>query len=512
MKHLSMRLLTLSICALAVSLITARAQQPQKIVKEGIEIEFTVEPPGSSGKKTDLMAGQDAVFRFKIRDTTTKTPLSGVKPAAWAAQRERPGAPGPDQCRAKVNSYLQGSLRSRPDVDLNSYYVLALNQESNISVIDPLLGFGGSKLLTLVLLKSPGDDWALTANGAKLFVSMPEVNQVAVVDTTTWKVVKDIDTGTRPTRVALQPDEKYLWVGDEAGVTVIDTSSLKVTKRIATGAGHHEIVLGPDNKFAFVTNRDDGTLSIIDVAKLKKLKDVKTGGRASSLAFSPLSKALYVTNDFEGTVAVVDARSHSLLASVTTKPGIKSVRFAPGGRWGFAPNHDRFKYLYLRRFNQSLSARTACRRRSGSNCVYRQFCLRAIAGHRTGVGHSSRHSGQATGRRQISRGPECGGNVSCVCCERRRFRSCSRGGCDAAHESVGQDDLLLLRRHGRADGQLSKLSSRAPGGESCGSQSSRGNTRSLCYDGETSEAGCLQRLATVGFATRGPLFRSRGEV
>src|SRR5687768_10427979 len=130
MKHLSTRpaiFATLSICALAVSLNTARAQQPQKIVKEGIEIEFTVEPPGSA-KATDLMAGQDAVFRFKIRDTTTKTPLSGVKPAAWAAQRERPGPPGPDQCRAKVNSYLQGSLRSRPDVDLNAYYVLALNQ------------------------------------------------------------------------------------------------------------------------------------------------------------------------------------------------------------------------------------------------------------------------------------------------------------------------------------------------------------------------------------------------
>jgi len=341
MKHLSTRpaiFATLSICALAVSLNTARAQQPQKIVKEGIEIEFTAEPPGSSSKATDLMAGQDAVFRFKIRDTRTKTPLSGVKPAAWVAQRERPGPPGPDQCRAKINSYLQGSLRSRPDVDLNSYYVLALNQESNISVIDPLLGFGGSKLLTLVLLKSPGDDWALTANGSKLFVSMPGVNQVAVIDTTTWKVVNDIDTGIKPTRVALQPDEKYLWVVDEAGVTVIDTSNLKVAKRIATGAGHHEIVLGPDNKFAFVTNRDDGTLSIIDVAKLRKLKDVKTGGRASSLAFSPLSKALYVTNDIEGTVAVVDARSHALLASVATKPGIKSVRFAPGGRWGFAPN------------------------------------------------------------------------------------------------------------------------------------------------------------------------------
>ena len=91
-----------------------------------------------------------------------KTPISGVRPAAWIAQRERPGSLGPDQCRAKVESYLQGSLRSRPDVDLNTYHLLVLNQEPSISVIDPLLGFGGSKLLTLIMLKSPGEDWVMT--------------------------------------------------------------------------------------------------------------------------------------------------------------------------------------------------------------------------------------------------------------------------------------------------------------------------------------------------------------
>lgn len=332
---------TLLVCALAVSLTAARAQdksKPRKIVKDGVEIEFTVEPPSTTSKSDGVMAGTDAIFRFKIRDIATKTPLSGIKPAAWVSQRERRGPPGPDQCRAKVESFLQGSLRSRPDVDLNAYYLLALNDEASISVIDPLLGFGGSKLLTLVPLKSPGDDWALTSNRSKLFVSMPLINQVAVVDTTTWKVISNIDTGAKPKRVALQPDEKYLWVANESGVTVIDTATLKVAEQIATGAGYHDIAFGNDNKFAFVSNREDGTLTVINVAKLKKLKDVKTGAPASALTFSPLSKALYVTNDVAGSITVVDSASHEVLASIAAKPGITSVRFAGGGRWGFAPN------------------------------------------------------------------------------------------------------------------------------------------------------------------------------
>lgn len=346
-----MRLTIVLACALALVFTTARAQDkkqtgPQKIVHNGVEIEFTVEPVAKRDA-AGLMAGEDAVFRFKLRDATTKTPLANARPAAWVAQRERPGPPGPDQCRAKVESFLQGSLRSRPDVDLNTFYVLALNEDASVSVIDPLLGFGGSKLLALALLKSPGEDWALTSDRTKVFVSMPRANQVAVIDTATWKVVTNIATGTGPARLALQPDEKYLWVGDETGVTVIDTSTLKVAKQIATGAGDREIAFGTNNRFAFVANRSDGKLSIIDVAKLKTVKAIQTGARVSSLAFSPLSKAIYSTNEVDGTIAAVDVTTHKVLTTINTKPGIKTLRFDRSGRWGFVANTTASKIYIL---------------------------------------------------------------------------------------------------------------------------------------------------------------------
>src|SRR5690349_3615940 len=329
----SLTLITLLICSV---FLTASAQdKPQKLVQDGIEIEFTAEP---ATHKAELLAGEDTVFRIKIRDTTSKTPITNVRPAVWVAQRERPGSPAPVQCRAKVESYLQGSLRSRPDVDLNTYYLLTLNEEASLSVIDPLLGFGGSKLLTLVMLKSPGEDWVLSSDRMKLFVSMPRVNEIAVVDTATWKVIANIDVGVKPSRIALQPDEKYLWVTNDGGVTAIDTATLKTAKQIATGAGIHGLAFAADNKFAFVTNRDDGTLSVISVSKLKKLKDVKTGAPASSLSFSPLSKALYVGNEADGNVAVVDASTHKLITNIATAPGLKTIRFADGGRWGFIAN------------------------------------------------------------------------------------------------------------------------------------------------------------------------------
>ena len=332
--------------AVSVGHVVAQQKSPasQKIEREGVEVEFTIEPIEERGKSSEVMEAKEATVRFKIHDKATKTPLSGVKPSVWLTQRGE-GETDPKVCREKVQSFLQGSLRSRPDVDLNTYYLLALNDEANISVIDPLLGFGSSKLLTLVMLKSPGEDWAQKNSEEKLFVSMPLVNQVAVVDTNTWKVVANIDTGMKPTRVRLQPDERYLWVGNDAatsgeqsGVMVIDTTTLKVVARIATGKGHHELDFSKDNRFAFVTNQDDGTLSVVDIQKLAKVKDLKTGAAATSVTFSTLGNAVYVVNEVDGSVSVVDARSQQITTSIKTKPGIKNLRFAPGGRWGFVTN------------------------------------------------------------------------------------------------------------------------------------------------------------------------------
>lgn len=314
---------------------------PQKIVEQGIAVEFTVAPqtPNASAPK----AAEDANIKFKITDTTTGTPVKGLNLSAWISLREGEKAPDASQCRAKIQSYLTGSLQAQPDVDLNSYYILALNKSADISVIDPLSGFGGSKLLTLVMLKSPGEDWVLTKEQEKLFVTVPLINQVAVIDTQGWKVMNYIDTGVKPTSITLQPDQQYVWIGHEgsqptaSGVTVIDTGTLKVVAQIPTGMGRHEIVVTSDNRYAFVSNREGKTVSVIDVQKLSKIKDVRVGPNPVSLALSELSKAIYAVSETDGSITVIDQQGQ-LQTRIKAKPGSRVLRFAPGGRYGFVLN------------------------------------------------------------------------------------------------------------------------------------------------------------------------------
>jgi YVTN family beta-propeller protein len=152
-----------------------------------------------------------------------------------------------------------------------------------------------------------------------------------------------VDTGVRPTSIALQSDQKYLWIGHEgsrpeaSGVTVIDTGTLKVAAQIATGAGRHEIVISADNRFAFVSNRESGTVSIVDVQKLTKTSDVKVGPNPAALALSELSQAVYSVSETDGSITVIDAKGQ-VLTRMKAKRGARSLRFAPGGRYGFLLN------------------------------------------------------------------------------------------------------------------------------------------------------------------------------
>lgn len=311
------------------------AATPQVLNAQGVSIEFNVSP--LRGRAPGIKAGEEGTVRFKISGTTGGVPLSNLRPVAWIDQRPGKHLSDAKECREKVQAFLQTSFSKRPALDLNAYFILTLNQEPNISVIDPLSGFGGSKLYNLIALPSPGEDWVMSLEQHRLYVSMPAINQVAVVDIATWKVVANVDAGMKPSRMALQDDGRYLWVGDESGVVVVDTSTLKVAAKLKTGAGQHDIAFSDGDRFAFVTNKQDGTLSVIDTRKLANVKNIKIGASPVAMEFSSLSKALYVASE-DGTIAVIDGARLEVLTRIKTQPGLRSLRVQPDGRYGFALN------------------------------------------------------------------------------------------------------------------------------------------------------------------------------
>ena len=315
----------------------------QTYTEGGISVDFSVEPVSSQTvKPAELLTGTEAIVRFRIHDARNQA-LSNLHPSVWFNKRESAQLTDARTCREKIQSFLQPSFARRANLDLNSYFILALNHEPNISVIDPFNGFGGSKLYALIPLAGSGADWVMSRNKQRLYVSLPAANQVAVVDTVTWKPIASVEAGLRPGRIALQRDGRYLWIANDEnkagnGVTVLDTVTLKPATHIVTGIGPHDIVLTDDDRLAFVTNKTDGTLTVVDVRSLAAIRTLKVGQLPVALAFSGLAGAVYVANAGDGIVSVIDIASLNMVAQMKTEPGLRTIRIFPDGRFGFAAN------------------------------------------------------------------------------------------------------------------------------------------------------------------------------
>jgi len=300
----------------------------------GIDVTMTVDRLGRKGDAV-LQDGDDVVIRFEVKDAATKSPISGARPGAWMDSKNREHRPA--QCADRVKTFAGGSILERAEIDLNAFYVLAMNDDATISVVDPLFGYGGSKLMAMVTLPSAADDWAMTQDDNHLFVSLPEARQVASVDTRGWKVEKSVAIGASPHRLVLQPDEAYVWTIVNGGVAVVRTRDLSLVKTIPTGAGAKDVVLSSDSRWALVTNTGAGTVSVIDVRQLKKVKDLAAGKSPSSIDWSPLAGAAYVTSS-DGAITVIGGDTMHVIASLKSKPGLVQVRVAPGGRYAFIAN------------------------------------------------------------------------------------------------------------------------------------------------------------------------------
>lgn len=318
--------------ALALLLpLPAQAAAAQQAVDQGIAVSFETEAGAQPGDAT--------TFRFQLRDSSGR-PLSGLRPAAWLGLRRDPSRPA-TECKRQIAGYLAGDLFARADVDLNSYFVLAMNDEATISVVDPLFGFGGSKLLALLELEKPGADWVLTPERERLFVSQPLANKVAVADTAGWRVTKQIGTGPNPRQLLQSAD--HVWAADDSGLTRIDRRSLE-TRRIALG------------KVAAMALSDDGdtlaalagdTLHLLDAHGVQRSAAITIDGRPQRLAWSEAAKAFYALDAQQGRVFVLDAKERRLRETIAVESGAAQIRFAPGGRFALLPNPQRNRLQVL---------------------------------------------------------------------------------------------------------------------------------------------------------------------
>lgn len=319
--------------------------------KEGVAVEFSL--ASAPGVKSGLAAGSDAVATFRVTDTRTGQPLSGLHPNAWfSGLRSGPASPNEAECKDKIRAFMGGLLSVRADIDLNGYLAVTLNHDNTVSFINPQVAFQITKLESIVVLPGRGADWALTPDKNSLFVSLPEQSAIAVINTVTRKLEKTIalSMGARPRRVALSPDGQRLWVGLDGSprVAVIDTAERELLAAVeVSGGGLHSVAFTADGRFAYVSNSEGESVTAVDARALRKLADINVGQTPGPIAYSAAGNKVYVATVNGGSVAVIDPSKQSVVANVPVGPGVVALRFEPQGRYAFAVNQKESKVVVI---------------------------------------------------------------------------------------------------------------------------------------------------------------------
>ena len=324
--------------ALILAAAALAAEEPYRVTQRdrGTTVELSIR--NVSGAAAALREGDSARFSVSLRDETTGSKLSGVYPKMWMVRSMgNAQSDAARRCRAQTAALLTGGFTSPAALDMNVYYVVALNSDGSITVVDPHFSFGGSQFLAMLQLENPGYDWALAAGNDRLYVTMPKSNKVAVVDTIHWKLVGTVDVGPNPRRIVGTADGQQLWVAHDRGVTALRADDASVVGTIATGKGEHDLALSADGRYLVVTNRDDGTATVLDANRRAMLASIPAGRAPLSAVFSNLSGMAYVAAE-DGTVTVIDPKRKKAVATAAAKPGLTQIRIDPSGRFAFVAN------------------------------------------------------------------------------------------------------------------------------------------------------------------------------
>lgn len=175
---------------------------------------------------------------------------------------------------------------------------------------------------------------AFTSDGATAFVSAGVSGSVAVIDVAARKVTAAIPTGMGSMGIVVTRDQKLVMEtepGDDR-VSIIDESSRAVVKALGMHEAHGIDLAGHE---AVVTNSDPESVAILDTRSLEKIAGIQVSGTPQHVAVSPDCRRAYAALLDTPGVAVIDVESRKLLGVIDVGKGaLHGVGVLPAGQGG----------------------------------------------------------------------------------------------------------------------------------------------------------------------------------
>ncbi len=218
---------------------------------------------------------------------------------------------------SKVYVALSGSPKCPPSMpDEECEKQQADKSQDGIAEVD----IASRKLLRVLPGGSDPEQFDISPDGTRLYVSNEDADMATIVDIPSGEVVRSVEVGREPEGVKISPDGSVFYVTGETdhNITVVDAESGEVKADISVGKRPRDVIFNEEGNYAFVSGETDGTISVIDVAKNERISIIPLpeGSRPMGQVLSRDNRKLYVANGRAKTVLEIDLSTQQVTRSV----------------------------------------------------------------------------------------------------------------------------------------------------------------------------------------------------
>src|SRR5579862_2477544 len=201
--------------------------------------------------------------------------------------------------------------------------------DNNVAIIET---DGWTVLRTVAVGSEPIGAAAAPDNS---FIAVPNNGDgtVSIIETTGWTVTHTITVGSNPIGAAAAPDSSFIAVPNDGDgtVSIIETTGWTVTHTITVGSCPYPCAIAPDGSFIAVPNLADGTVSIIETTGWTVTHTITVGTEPVWSAISPDGSFVAIANDSDGTVSIIETTGWTVAHTVTVGTGPYGVAVSPDG-------------------------------------------------------------------------------------------------------------------------------------------------------------------------------------
>jgi YVTN family beta-propeller protein len=192
---------------------------------------------------------------------------------------------------------------------------------------------------------------AMQPDGLKAYVSNGGQDTISVIDTQNRsEILPKISVGASPQELAVSPDGTRLYVAHKAGtygnkVTVVELDNNNLVHQVdlqTNAVEGKDVVVRPDSGFAYVAEYGpDGVDGWVEVIKpsAQLVTSIEVGQKPRRLALNPSGSRLFVSNYDSGTVSVIRSNNNPIvLATTSVGAQPRGIAVTPDGTKTFVTN------------------------------------------------------------------------------------------------------------------------------------------------------------------------------